>query len=248
MATASDGFASCVRQDRDSSNQKLATQWIVYTNLGLQLLRGPSGLHVAVRSLERGTPLPGVDVELVSTANRVLVQAVSDGGSGWYNSTRAWRAGFWGTACAVFSLLLRVATSPSSMRRPIRSTLVIAALRGARRPVRSMPMFGRSAGSIAPGETIEAMVMVRNDQAMAIDPPPLQLRFVVAEAGRNLSRAGDRHGLQGGCGACLTATAPRCSFGPMEGRSARRRRCRGNRAPTGESLRAEPDRAANHRS
>jgi len=54
------------------------TQWLVVSDVGTSLFRGPDGLHVMTRSLNKAGPLPGVTLSLVARNNRELAQAVSD--------------------------------------------------------------------------------------------------------------------------------------------------------------------------
>ncbi len=51
----------------------------MYTDLGLQLLRGNHGLYVAVRSLATGMPQQGARMQLVASANRVLAEGAVGG-------------------------------------------------------------------------------------------------------------------------------------------------------------------------
>ena len=55
-----------------------AMQWFVVSDLGLATLSGTDGLHVFVRSLATAEVKEGVTVALLSTANRVLGEAVTD--------------------------------------------------------------------------------------------------------------------------------------------------------------------------
>ncbi|MGD9537092.1 MAG: alpha-2-macroglobulin [Alphaproteobacteria bacterium] len=54
------------------------TQWLMVSDIGLNLLQGPDGLHVFTRSLASAAPLAGVEVALVARSNRVLARATSD--------------------------------------------------------------------------------------------------------------------------------------------------------------------------
>jgi uncharacterized protein YfaS (alpha-2-macroglobulin family) len=55
-----------------------ATQWFVLSDLGLTTLAGQDGLHVFVRGLADAAPRGGVDITLLSRANRVLGTATTD--------------------------------------------------------------------------------------------------------------------------------------------------------------------------
>ena len=54
------------------------TQWLMVSDIGLNLMQGPDGLHVFTRSLAGATALPGVEVTLVAQSNRVLASAKTD--------------------------------------------------------------------------------------------------------------------------------------------------------------------------
>ncbi len=54
------------------------TQWLVVSDIGLNLLQGPDGLHVFTRSLASAGALPDVEVTLVAQSNRVLASAKTD--------------------------------------------------------------------------------------------------------------------------------------------------------------------------
>ena len=56
------------------------SQWLVVSDIGLNMMQGPDGLHVFVRSLANAQPLAGVEVALVAASNRILGTATSDAG------------------------------------------------------------------------------------------------------------------------------------------------------------------------
>ena len=55
-----------------------ATQWFVISDLGLTTMSGGDGLHVFVRSLSTGQPVPNVDLRLYARNNEELGKAASD--------------------------------------------------------------------------------------------------------------------------------------------------------------------------
>ncbi len=55
-----------------------ALQWFVLTDLGLTTLKGTDGLHVFARGLSDAGALDGIEVTLLSRANRVLATATTD--------------------------------------------------------------------------------------------------------------------------------------------------------------------------
>ena len=64
---------------RTGSEDPRATQWFVLSDLGISTAAGTDGMHVSVRSLSETTPKAGVEVTLVSTGNAVLGTATTDG-------------------------------------------------------------------------------------------------------------------------------------------------------------------------
>ncbi|MBY6167068.1 alpha-2-macroglobulin family protein [Pseudooceanicola nitratireducens] len=59
-------------------DQEAAFQWFILTDLGLTTMQGNDGLHVVLRGLGDAEPKPGVTVELIGRANRVLGQGMTD--------------------------------------------------------------------------------------------------------------------------------------------------------------------------
>jgi hypothetical protein len=55
-----------------------ATQWFVISDLGLTTMSGADGLHVFVRSLSTGQPVPNVDLRLYARNNDELGKSASD--------------------------------------------------------------------------------------------------------------------------------------------------------------------------
>jgi hypothetical protein len=62
----------------DPYDNPTATQWFILTDLGLSTLSGTDGLHATVRSLGDASARKGVTLTLLSRANAVLGEAVTD--------------------------------------------------------------------------------------------------------------------------------------------------------------------------
>ncbi len=56
----------------DASDEGLATQWMVVSDLGLTTLSGEDGVHALVKSLANAAPLADVEVKLIARNNEVL--------------------------------------------------------------------------------------------------------------------------------------------------------------------------------
>jgi uncharacterized protein YfaS (alpha-2-macroglobulin family) len=164
-------------RDVDGNNAALATQWIDYTGLGLQFVRGPGGLTVAVRSLEQGTARPGTRVQLVSTANRVLAEAVTDS-----NGTARFDPGL--AKGALGNQLQGVyALSESGDFAFLDAAqdaydLSDRGVLGRMAPGAVDVYAWTERGIYRPGEVIPAAIMVRDARARPIDPPALTVRLV----------------------------------------------------------------------
>ena len=174
----SDELSGCLGANGDGAN--LATQWIDYTGLGLQFIRGPGGLAVAVRSLELGTPRARTRVQLVSTANRVLGEALTDA-----------------DGLARFDPGL----AKGALGNQLRGVYALAdngdfAFLDASQDAFDLSdrgVVGRSApgavdvytwterGIYRPGEIVMASLMVRDASARALDPPTLTVRLIAPD-------------------------------------------------------------------
>lgn len=64
--------------NRGSYGSSTATQWFVFSDLGLSTYRGADGLHVFVRSLDSAKPAAGVKLRLIARNNEVLGSAVTN--------------------------------------------------------------------------------------------------------------------------------------------------------------------------
>ena len=61
-----------------ASDESLATQWFVVSDLGLVTLAGHDGLHALVRSLSSAGPVAKVALRLVAANNEILGQTTTD--------------------------------------------------------------------------------------------------------------------------------------------------------------------------
>ncbi len=61
-----------------TTNDEVATQWLVVSDIGLSTLSGPDGLHITTRSLSTAKPLPHVKVVMLARNGRVLSSHTSD--------------------------------------------------------------------------------------------------------------------------------------------------------------------------
>lgn len=59
-------------------NSRRATQWFILSDIGLTTLQGTDGLTVFARDLGDATPMAGLEVSLLASANRVLETVTTD--------------------------------------------------------------------------------------------------------------------------------------------------------------------------
>jgi uncharacterized protein YfaS (alpha-2-macroglobulin family) len=75
------GFWTGTLNDNDSgtySGQNFSTHWVIVTDLGLTALTGDDGLHINVRSVSTAAADPGIRLDLLSEGGDVLTSVTSD--------------------------------------------------------------------------------------------------------------------------------------------------------------------------
>lgn len=124
-----------------------ATQWLVVSDIGLTTVRGADGLSVFARSLATAEPMAGVTLALQARNEDTLAETATD-----TDGRAAFAPGLLRGSGGRRAVLLRARTATirsSPWPAPV-STWLTAAPTAARRPVRWMPTFTRTAGSTAP--------------------------------------------------------------------------------------------------
>ncbi len=149
-----------------------ATQWFVLSDLGLRTVSGTDGLHVSVLGLGDAKPRKGVEVTLISKANAVLAEALTD-----ENGTVRFDAGLArGTGAAAPAMVFaRQGDSDIGFL-----SLADPAFDLSDRGVEGRPAPGpvdvfltTDRGAYRAGEVINATVLARDDVAQAIDGLPI---------------------------------------------------------------------------
>jgi alpha-2-macroglobulin len=64
--------------DDEDYSRRVATQWVIDSDIALTSFEGADGLHVFARSLARATPLAGINLTLVARDNEELAKTVTD--------------------------------------------------------------------------------------------------------------------------------------------------------------------------
>ncbi|WP_425097828.1 alpha-2-macroglobulin family protein [Tropicibacter sp. S64] len=70
--------ASVPGSDPYDDNGERATQWFILSDIGLTTMQGNDGLTVFTRGLSTAEPLQGIEIALISSANRVLETVQTD--------------------------------------------------------------------------------------------------------------------------------------------------------------------------
>ena len=153
---------------------RVATQWFVVSDLGLSTMSGKDGLHVSLRSIATAEPLADVDVRLVARNNEVLATAKS-GAEGTVVFDPGLQKGESGNAPA-----LVVAQSAESDYSFVDLTQPAFDLtdRGVagRAPSGAIDAFVYAErGVYRRGETVNATVLLRDENARAMTDVPVTL-------------------------------------------------------------------------
>ena len=156
----------------DPYENQPATQWFILTDLGMTTLSGNDGLHVFVRGLGDAAAKPGIEVQLLSRANRVLGTATTDA-EGYASFPEGLTLGKGGTAPALVTarsgaddLAFLSLTDPAF-------DLSDRGVEG-REPAPPIDVFlATDRGAYRAGEVIHATALARDGVAQAIDGLPL---------------------------------------------------------------------------
>ena len=149
-----------------------ATQWFVLSDLGLSTMSGTDGLHVLVRGLGDAAPRAGIAVSLISQANAVLAETVTDS-EGYARFDPGLTRGHGGAAPAL--VLARQGETDLAFL-----SLTEPAFDLSDRGVEGRPAPGpvdvfltTDRGAYRAGETIHATALARDTAAAAIEGLPL---------------------------------------------------------------------------
>lgn len=173
-----------------------ATQWFVLTDLGLTTLKGNDGLHVFVRGLGDAAARSGVDVTLLSRANRVLDRLSTDEQGHVMFDPGLVR----GTGGAAPAMILAKAGDTDMAFLSLTDPAFDLSDRGVegRPPAPPVDVFlATDRGAYRAGETIHVTALARDDVAKAVTGLPLTAilkRPDGVEYSRHLSAEGDAGG------------------------------------------------------
>lgn len=156
----------------DPYDNPAATQWFILTDLGLATASGTDGLHATVRSLGDAQPRAGVKLSLISQANAVLGEAVTDEqGHGHFpvGLTR-------GSGSSAPALVMALGADGDAAFLYLRDPAFDLSDRGVegRAPAPAIDTFTTTdRGAYRVGETIFATVLTRDAQGRAVNGLPL---------------------------------------------------------------------------
>jgi hypothetical protein len=154
-----------------------ATQWFVLSDLGLSTMSGTDGLHVTVRQLSDAAALEGAQVTLLSRANAVIAEGVTDD-QGYLRFEAGLTRGSGSAAPALIVVKQGADNLPQqdiaflSLTDPA-FDLSDRGVEG-RLPAPPIDVFlATDRGAYRVGETIHATALARDDKAAAISGLPV---------------------------------------------------------------------------
>lgn len=149
-----------------------ATQWFVLTDMGLTTLKGTDGLHVFVRGLSDAAAMGGVELTLLSRANRELATVRTDADGHAMFAPGLTR----GSGGAAPALIIARAGNDDSAFISLTDPAFDLSDRGVegRAPAGPVDVFlATDRGAYRAGEVIHATALARNGVADAISGLPL---------------------------------------------------------------------------
>lgn len=153
----------------------LATRWLMVSDLGLTSLSGADGVDVFVRALSTAEPLQGVPVDLVARNNADLGRVITDA-QGRAHFGRTMTGGAGGRApAAVMARSDDGSFAVLDLTRPA-FDLTDRGVGGRDVPGPLDAYLYADRGVYRPGETVHVSVLLRDDQAAAVEGFPLTLR------------------------------------------------------------------------
>ena len=153
-----------------------ATQWFVISDIGLTTLSGVDGLHVFTRSLADVSASAGSTVTLISRANAIIGETVTDA-EGYARFTAAQTAGTGGAAPA----LVTVAKGDDFTFLSLTEAEFDLSDRGVagHEPAPPIDIFlATDRGAYRAGETVNATILARDARVQGIEGLPLTARLI----------------------------------------------------------------------
>ncbi len=157
-------------------HQDLATQWLVVSDLGLTTWHGEDGLHVFARSLASARPLANVTLRLYARNNSELGEAQTDR-DGYAVAPPGLLRGEGGRAPAL--LMAYTETGDFNFIDLARAPLDLGdrGVDGREPPGPVDAFIYTERGVYRPGETVQAVALVRDRQGRALENLPLTVKL-----------------------------------------------------------------------
>ncbi len=157
----------------------MASQWFVITNIGLTLQRSHSKIYVIARELDTGAPIPNATIEFLSRSGLRLERVTTDGKGMADISARLGRGVGGNKLVAVMAYREGGQDFAFLDMNSAAIDLADRGLDGNGRPGEYDAFIAPSRGVFRPGETVEALVLVRGPDGLAIiDLPPVEMTLV----------------------------------------------------------------------
>jgi len=183
------------RAERKSYSYYEATQWMVVTDIGMTSISGRDGLHVFLRSLQDAKSLGGVKLQLIARNNDVLGAATTDDQGAATFAPGLMRGKGGAGPGAVMAFGKNGEFSFLDLTKPAFDLTD----RGVGGRPGAGPIDGfvyTDRGVYRPGETVNIVALLRDEQARAIENLPLKLRILRPDGTKfdDVDLAGDGKG------------------------------------------------------
>ena len=152
-----------------------ATQWFLISDIGLSTFDGEDGLTVVARSLDSAKVIAGAEVQLIARNNEVLASAATDA-DGKAQFASGLMRGVGGNAPQVVTAHLRAGEIDDFSFLDVSSAGFDLSDRGVTGRTVSGPLdlfTYTDRGIYRPGESVEAVSLVRNDSMQSAEDLPL---------------------------------------------------------------------------
>lgn len=178
LVLAEDAAKPAVKLVRDADDRydydtKIAGHWVLSTDLAISSAQGQDGLHVTVRSLGSAAPLPGVRLQLLSLAQDVLGEAVTDAAGAALFAPGLLRGKLGATAT-----ILMARTATDMALQDLTAPAFDLSDRGAEGRAVPGPLEAyvyTDRGIYRPGETVQVTALLRTHGLAAVDGAGLTL-------------------------------------------------------------------------
>ena len=165
------------REERQGYIYYEATQWMVVTDIGVGAISGRDGMQVFLRSLQDAAPLAGHDVRLVSRNNEVLGSATTDAEGVARFAPGLLRGSGGARPGAVMAFAPSGAFNFLDLTTPA-FDLTDRGVGGRPGPGPVDAFVYTDRGVYRPGETVNVVVLARDDSASALADLSLKLRIL----------------------------------------------------------------------